>query len=131
MTTIIYKFILGRYLITDIIQNEADEICIKFDTPIDAKLIICDTVVKVECGVARIKAERLKDGRIAPMLYLKNTVSTMEEFILSRGAVIKSRLDEKAIRELEEVTDGILKRLNAIEKSLNEAWDKITQEIKF
>ena len=130
MKTVIYKYQAKRYECTKITDNGGDDIEFIFDPPINAKMLISDTVVEIDGGVGRTKISRLPDGDTAPKLFTRGRGHMLEGFTVSRGSIIKKNADEEHLRNLSEFCEELSKRVEKLEEQNAHLLNLMTQKIK-
>ena len=131
MKTIIYKKILNQYRITEMRENRSDEIFVKFEEPIEAKLIIGKAVFEVSCGIAKIPKINLSDGEIYPQLYTGSAKERIEGFIMHAGVPILKSPDGEYLKMLGEAYEAILKRLDEYGEDISKIKERLDQKLKF
>ena len=131
MKTIIYKKMLNQYRITEIQENRSDEICVKFDEPIEAKLIIGKSVYGVSCGIAKISKSKLPDGEIYPELYTGAGKEKLESFIMLSGVPFAKGPDEEYVKLLAEAYENIQKKLDEYGEDILKIKERLDQKLKF
>ena len=131
MKTIVYKKILKQYRITEIREGTAGEICIKFEEPIEAKLLVGKSAFCVSCGIAKIPCEKLSDGEIEPKLYTGAGKEEIEGFIFLAGMPILKSPDGEYLRRLGEAYEKLLGRLNEYGEEMLKIKDRLEGKLKF
>ena len=122
---------LETYEIDKIEEHTGDGIKIMLEAPIDAKLILGDSVHIVIGGVCNIQKSKLSDGDFIPKLYTSRGMTLLEGFIIKHGAVIRKNPDADYVRRLADCVDGLYTRVLSLENSLEEIQDKISRKISF
>lgn len=131
MITIIYKYALNRYMISEIREPVGDEILIKLSEPTDSALMIGSKVFHIGCGTVKIKCRDLPEGRISPYIYKGKRKIALEGFILKGGAVIREPVGDELMRELAVSVDSLSKSIADISERISALEDKINGKIVF
>ena len=131
MITIIYKYALNRYLISEIKEACGDEILIKIDEPINASLMIGKKAFHIERGTAKIKCRDLSDGKISPRFYRGKRLVSLEGFILNNGSVIRDSIGDELSRELASELYSLSKTVKELSDRITELEDKVSGKITF
>ncbi len=130
MKTVIYKIRAKRYECAEILDRGGDDLKFVFELPINARMLISDSVVEIKDGIGKTKLSRISDGDVSPKLFIGGKVHTVEGFTVSRGAVIRKRADEEYIRNLSEFCEELSKKVEKLEIKNEELEKLMTQKIK-
>ena len=129
MKTIVYKMRLNRYECVELHDDGSDEIKFVFEHPINAKMLISESVVNVCDGIGITSTKKLPEGDVTPKLFLGSGVYILEGFTVSRAAVIRKPADENYIRNLGKFCEELSQRVEKLEKRDEELQTLITQKI--
>lgn len=131
MITIIYKYALNQYIISEIRESIGEEILIKLSEPTDAALMIGNKAFHIECGTARIRCCDLREGRITPYIYKGKRRIPLEGFILKNGTVIREQRGDELSRELAVSLDSLSKTIAELSERISTLEDKVGGKIVF
>ena len=131
MTTLIYKYILGRYELYDVKNLAGEEMRIIFEEPYDGKLTLGDRVFNVTRGVCKIHKSHLQDGELSPKLITSGSIKTLEGFIAHGGAVTRISQGADYARSLASSVDALFKRVAALEAALSEVNKNMNRKLEF
>ena len=130
MKTVVYKYQAKRYECTKITDNGGEDIEFIFNPPINAKMLISETVVEITGGVGKTKISHLPDGDTVPRLFAGGKWHVLEGFTVSCGSVIKKNADEEYLRVLSEFCEELSKRVEKLEEQNAHLLNLMTQKIK-
>ena len=128
MTRIVYKKILGRYMIASISEADGEGLSIELSAPIDATVAIGKEVYKMKCGVCDV-INALPDGEISPKLYTGSEMCPIESFINKNGEIHKASISDELVRSAFAGIDALEERLATAEALICDLEDKISRKI--
>lgn len=131
MKTIVYKKILNQYRITEIRETSGNEICIKFEEPIEAKLLVGKLAFEVSYGIAKIPQGKLSDGEIRPNLYTGCRKEEIEGFFMLAGVPLCKSQDDEYLMRLGEAYEKLLTRLDEYGEELLKIKERLDGKLKF
>ena len=131
MKTIVYKKILNQYRIAEIREGSGNKICIKFEEPIEAKLLIGKSAFCVSCGIAEIQCKNLPDGETEPKLYTGGGKEKIESFVILAGVPFLKSPDGEYVRSLGEAYERVLKRLDEYGDEIIKIKERLEQKLNF
>jgi hypothetical protein len=129
MTTVIYKNILGKYLIHKIFESAGTGVTLTLEEPIDAKATIGEDIWRFEKGVCRIGA--LKEGEVAPKLYTGSIQKELESFFYKNGTAHLTRDPNGFMAEILTALGMIEERVSALETANAELSERVSRKISF
>ena len=131
MKIIVYKKILNQYRITEIRGKSGSAIRLKFEEPIEAKLLIEKSAFDISCGIADIPCNEISDGEIRPNLYTGAGKEEIESFIMLAGAPILNNPDAEYIRQLGEAYEKLSKRLDEYGEEILKVKERLDKKLNF
>ena len=131
MKTIVYKKMFGRYRIAEIRESNSDELILRFEEPIEAKLFIGKSVFNVSCGIAKIPQRHLYSGEICPKLYTGEGKEEIEGFAVACGEVAQIGSDSEFRKSVGEAVAQILQKLNEQDTAIAQIKGRLDQKLKF
>lgn len=127
MTTLVYKYLLSSYIIDACFESHGEGLTLELCEPIDAKLIIGESIHRVDKGICRIKS--LQIGEIKPKLYTGTGVYELESFVYRNGVATPNRDHAQMIPELYRVLNSVCERLFAAEREIAELSERVSRRI--
>lgn len=130
MTRIVYRKMLGRYLIDSVIESGGDGgITIELSEPIDARLVIHEVVRTLKHGICHIENGALKNGEIAPKCCTGTSIYDLESFYYKDGAVIRTVVRDSLVYDTAECANALMARIESAEERLLLLEDQIARKI--
>lgn len=130
MTRIVYKKMLGRYLIDSVIESGGDGgVTIELSEPIDARLVIHEEVHPLKHGICHIKNGVLKNGEIFPKCCTGAGVYELEGFYYKDGAVIRTVVRDSLVYDTAKCANALMARIESAEERLLLLEEQIARKI--